>query len=75
MAQTVKNPLAMQETWVRSLGWEDLLEEDMAVHSFIAWRNVTLLLIHSVSTMRPGRSLTYDCVVAHCVKGTYREDT
>ena len=38
MAQTVKNPLAMQETWVRSLGWEDLLEEDMAVHSFIAWR-------------------------------------
>ena len=29
----VKNPLAMQETWVRSLGWEDTLEEGMATHS------------------------------------------
>ena len=39
MAQTVKNPPAMQETWVRSLGWEDLLEESMAIHSIIlAWR-------------------------------------
>ena len=39
MAQTVKNPLAMQETWVRSLGWEDPLEEVMATHSSIlAWR-------------------------------------
>ena len=27
MAQTVKNPPAMQEPWVRSLGWEDPLEE------------------------------------------------
>ena len=34
-----KNPPAMQETWVRSLGWEDPLEEDMATHSSIlAWR-------------------------------------
>ena len=39
VAQTVKNPPAMQETWVRSLGWEDLLEESMATHSSIlAWR-------------------------------------
>ena len=39
VAQTVKNPPAMQETWVRSLGWEDLLEEGMATHSSIlAWR-------------------------------------
>ena len=35
----VKNPPAMWETWVRSLGWEDLLEEGMATHSSIlAWR-------------------------------------
>ena len=35
----VKNPPAMQETWVRSLGWEDPLEEGMAAHSSIlAWR-------------------------------------
>ena len=39
VAQTVKNPLAMQETWVRALGWEDPLEEGMATHSSIlAWR-------------------------------------
>ena len=31
--------LAMQETWVQSLGWEDPLEEGMAIHSSIlAWR-------------------------------------
>ena len=33
MAQTVQNPPAVQETWVRSLGWEDPLEEGMATHS------------------------------------------
>ena len=39
MAQIVKNPPAMQETQVRSLGWEDPLEEEMATHSSIlAWR-------------------------------------
>ena len=35
----VKNPHAMQETWVQSLGWEDPLEEGMATHSNIfSWR-------------------------------------
>ena len=35
----VKNLPAMQETWVQSLGWEDLLEEGMAIHSSIpSWR-------------------------------------
>ena len=39
VAQTVKNPPAMQETWVRCLVWEDLLEEEMGIHSSIlAWR-------------------------------------
>ena len=39
MAQSVKNPPAMQETQVRSLGWENPLEEGMATHSTIfAWR-------------------------------------
>ena len=38
-AQTVKDPPAMQETWVRSLGWEDPMEEGTATHSSIpAWR-------------------------------------
>ena len=35
MAQLVKNLPVMQETWVQSLGWEDPLEEGMAIHSSI----------------------------------------
>ena len=39
VAQMVKNPPAMQETWVRSLGWGDPLEEGLATHfSILAWR-------------------------------------
>ena len=39
MAQMVKNLPAMRETWVRSLVWEDPLEEGMATHSNILdWR-------------------------------------
>ena len=39
MAQLVKNPPAMQKTWVESLGREDPLEKEMATHSSIlAWR-------------------------------------
>ena len=39
MAHLVKNPPAMRETWVQSLGWEDLLEREMATHSSIlAWK-------------------------------------
>ena len=39
VAQLVKNPPAMQEIWVRSLGWEDPLEKGRATHSSIlAWR-------------------------------------
>ena len=39
MAQLVKNPPAMRETWVRSLGWEDPLEKGKATHSSIlTWR-------------------------------------
>ena len=35
VAQTVKNPPAMQDTWVQSLGWEDYLEEGMVLLSLI----------------------------------------
>jgi len=39
VAQTVKNPPAMRETWVQSLGWEDPLEKGKATRSSIlAWR-------------------------------------
>ena len=40
MVQMVKNPPAMQETWVPSLGREDTLEEEMETHSSIlAWQS------------------------------------
>ena len=46
VAQTVKNLPAMQETWVRSLGWEDPLEKGKATYSnILAWR--ILLTVYS----------------------------
>ena len=39
VAQTVKNLPEIQETWVRSLGWEDPLEKKMETHpSLLTWR-------------------------------------
>ena len=39
MAQTVKNLLALQETWVQSLGWKDPLQKETVAHSrILAWR-------------------------------------
>ena len=39
MAQIVKHMLAIQETWVQSLGWEDPLEKEMAMYSStLAWK-------------------------------------
>ena len=39
MAQIVKRLSTMRETWVQSLGWEDPLEKEMAIHSStIAWK-------------------------------------
>jgi len=39
VAQSVKNLPAVQETWVPSLGWEDPLEKEMAIHSSIpVWK-------------------------------------
>jgi len=39
VTQLVKNPPAMQETWVRSLSWEDPLEKGKAtLSSILAWR-------------------------------------
>jgi len=42
VAQSVKNLPAMCETWVQSLGWEDPLEEDMAIHSSIIPWTITM---------------------------------
>ena len=39
VAQMVKNPPALPVIWVHSLGWEDLLEKEVATHpSILAWR-------------------------------------
>ena len=42
VAQLVKNPPAMRETWVSSLGWEDPLEEGMATHPSILVRRIPM---------------------------------
>ena len=49
MAQLVKNPLPMQDTWVRSLGWENLLEKGKDTYSSIlAWR-IPDCIVHGVA--------------------------
>ena len=49
MAQLVKNPPAMQETWVQSLGWEDSLEKGKDTHSgILAWR-IPWTTVHGVT--------------------------
>ena len=51
LAQQVKNPPAVQETWVQSLGWEDPLEEGKATHSNILAYRIPWT-IHGVSKIR-----------------------
>ena len=47
-----KNPPAMWETWIRSLGWEDLLDKGKATHSSIlAWR-MPWTIVHGVTKSR-----------------------
>ena len=51
VAQLVKNPPAVWETWARSLGWEDPLEKRRATHSSIlAWR--IPWIVHGVAESR-----------------------
>ena len=40
LSELAKNPPAMQETWVQSLGWKDPLEEGMATHTSILARRI-----------------------------------
>ena len=40
VAQLLKNPPAMRETWVQSLGWEDPLEKRTATHSSVLARRI-----------------------------------
>ena len=54
VVQLVKNPPAMQETWVQSLTWEDPLEKGKVTHSSIlAWRIPwTIYIVHAVAKSR-----------------------
>ena len=49
MAQLVKTPLAMQETWVQSLGWADPLEKGKATHSSMGLENSMDCIVHGVA--------------------------
>ena len=50
VAQLVKNPPAMQETWVQSQGWEDPREKEKAIHSnILAWQNSRDYTVHGVA--------------------------
>ena len=58
-AQTAKNPPAVQETGVQSLGWEDALEEGMTTHSgILAWRIPWSEGLHTVHGVAKSRTLS-----------------
>ena len=70
MAQLVKNPPAMQETWVRSLGWEDPLEKGKATHfSILAWR-----ILWTVSSMGLQR-VRHDLAIVTSSQGKKRHQS
>ena len=55
LAQLIKNPPSVKETWFGSLGWEDSLEKEKATHSSIlAWR-IPWTIVHGVTKQRFGR--------------------
>ena len=70
----VKNPQAMQKMWVRSLGWEDSLEMEMATYSTIlAWaisRTEEPGRLQSMGSQRVGHDLATKrtSLIAHLVK-------
>ena len=60
VAQMVKHLPTMWETWVRSLGWEEPLEKEMATHSSILawkipWADEPGRLLHSLPLAPPGK--------------------
>ena len=49
VAQLVKNLPVMQETWVRSLGWEDPLEKKVYPLRYFGLENSTYYIVHGVA--------------------------
>ena len=72
VAEMIKNLLAIQETWIQFLGWEDPLEEGMATHSSIlAWRNpmdrgAWWTIVHGVANSWTGLS-EHRTAKAYCI--------
>ena len=61
VAQLVKNQPTMQETWVRSLGWEDPLEKGKATHSSVlAWRIPWTVPMGSQRVRHGGATFTFN---------------
>ena len=76
VAQLVKNPPAVRETWVRSLGWEDLLEKGKATHSSIlAWVAKSQIQLSDFRFSYCSRNLIYHNNFAHSLetKGCLRQ--
>ena len=66
MVRLVKNPPAVRETWVGSLGWEDPLEKGKATHSSILdWRIPWVCTVHGVTESDTIESLSLFTVVIH----------
>ena len=69
VAQMVKNLPAVQETWVRFLGWEDLLEKGMATHSrILTWRIPRTEEpggLQSMGSQRVGHDWVTNTITAH----------
>ena len=74
VAQLVKNPLAMQETWVRSPGWEHPLAKGKATHSSIlAWRIPPGSFLARSDPFSPFSRASFDvflCELAHSLVET-----
>ena len=72
VAQMVKNPPAMRETWIQSLGWEDPLEEGMATHSSVlAWKipmdkGAWWATVHGITKSRTQLSDEVQCGTCMC---------
>ena len=68
MAQLVKNPLAMKETWVRPPGWEDPLAKGKATHSSIlAWRIPSGSFLARSDPFSPFSRVFFRCLLCELV--------
>ena len=68
VAQLVKNPPAVWVTWVRSLGWEDLLEKGMATVLYSCLENSMDCIIHGIAK---SQTLLIDFHFSYCSRNLF----